>query len=269
MSKGKFEEEPKQKHSQKKHRKKVSPAAKAWEIIKSIFTWIILLAAVAMMIFTIISVNTFDRNDRALFGYKAFIVRSDSMSATDFSAGDLVLVKEVDPATLKPGDIIAFRSADPNSFGEVFTHKIRDYATDAQGNPGFITYGTTTGIDDQTPAPYTNVMGKYQFSIPKVGAFFTFLKTVPGYICCILLPFLLLIVLQGVNSIKLFRQYKEEQMAELEAKRKKEMDEMAAEREKLAAEREESQRMLEELQKLRSQYAESAARGQAPHDPSV
>ena len=35
--------------------------------------------------------------DRSLFGYKAFIVLSDSMKATDFDAGDLVLVKEVDP----------------------------------------------------------------------------------------------------------------------------------------------------------------------------
>ncbi len=40
--------------------------------------------------------NTFDRADRSLFGYKAFIVLSDSMSATDFSAGDLVLSKAND-----------------------------------------------------------------------------------------------------------------------------------------------------------------------------
>ena len=48
-----------------------------------------------------------DRNDRALFGYKMYIVRSDSMSATDFKAGDLILVRSVDPATLQEGDIIA------------------------------------------------------------------------------------------------------------------------------------------------------------------
>ena len=36
--------------------------------------------AVFMMIFTIVSVSTFDRADRNLFGYKAFIVLSDSMS---------------------------------------------------------------------------------------------------------------------------------------------------------------------------------------------
>lgn len=76
---------------------------KALHIVKSIFVWLVVILAVCMMIFTIVSVNTFDRTDRSLFGYKAFIVLSDSMSATDFSAGDLVLSKEVDPATLQAG----------------------------------------------------------------------------------------------------------------------------------------------------------------------
>ena len=63
---------------------------KAWHIIKAILLWLVVALAVCMMGFTIVSVNTFDRMDRSLFGYKAFIVLSDSMSATDFNAGDLI-----------------------------------------------------------------------------------------------------------------------------------------------------------------------------------
>ena len=74
---------------------------KTFEVIKTVLTWLIVLLAVCMMVFTIVSVTTFDRNDRALFGYKMYIVRSDSMSATDFKAGDLILVRSVDPATLQ------------------------------------------------------------------------------------------------------------------------------------------------------------------------
>ncbi len=252
--------------AKKKHAAPRSGGARAWEIIKTVFTWIIMLAAIAMMIFTIVSVSTFDRNDRDLFGYKAFIVRSDSMKATDFDAGDLVLLKEVDPATLQEGDIIAFRSADPNSFGETFTHKIRSLTTTDDGEPAFITYGTTTNVDDPYPVTYSQVQGKYQFALEGIGTFFTFLKTVPGYICCILFPFMILIVVQGVNSVKLFREYKAEQMAEIEAKRQKEMDEMAAEREKLAAERAESQKMLAELQRLQAQLSGNTVPGDTPAD---
>ena len=118
-----------------------------------------------MMIFTIISVTTFNRNDRHLFGYRAYVVTSDSMSKTDFDAGDLILVKEVDPATLKEGDIITYMSQNPESFGETITHKVRSLTTDANGNPGFITYGTTTDTDDATIVTYPYVLGRYEKEI--------------------------------------------------------------------------------------------------------
>ena len=41
---------------------------KTFEVIKTVLTWLIVLLAVCMMVFTIVSVTTFDRNDRALFG---------------------------------------------------------------------------------------------------------------------------------------------------------------------------------------------------------
>ncbi|MGN0492547.1 MAG: signal peptidase I [Acutalibacteraceae bacterium] len=221
---------------------------KALNVIKNIFVWLMVILAVCMMIFTIVSVNTFDRSDRSLFGYKAFIVLSDSMSKTDFSAGDLVLTKEVDPSTLKEGDIIAYSSQNAENYGETVTHKIRKLTTDANGEAGFITYGTTTDTDDELVVTYPYVLGKYKTHIPKIGSFFMFLKTTPGYIVCILIPFLLLILIQGLNCIRLFRRYKQEQM-----------DEMKEEREKLEAERAESQKMMAELLELKSQLASQQA----------
>ncbi len=218
---------------------------KALKIIRTIFTWLMVVLAVGMMIFTIVSVLTFDRADRNLFGYKAFIVLSDSMSKTDFDAGDLVLVKEVDCATLREGDIIAYTSQNDANYGETVTHKIRRRTTDANGNPGFVTYGTTTDTDDETVVTYPYVLGKYQSRIPKVGKFFQFLKTTPGYIVCILIPFLLLILLEGIRCIRLFRKYKEEQQTELQA-----------ERDKIEAERAEAQRMMQELQQLKAQMGQ-------------
>lgn len=37
---------------------------KTFEVIKTVLTWLIVLLAVCMMVFTIVSVTTFDRNDR-------------------------------------------------------------------------------------------------------------------------------------------------------------------------------------------------------------
>ena len=210
--------------------------------IKDIITWLFVFISMGMMVFTIISVNTFDKADRNLFGYKAFIVLSDSMSESDINAGDLILIKETDPSTLKEGDIISYTSTSSQNYGETITHKIRSLTTDENGNPGFITYGTTTDTDDEKVVTYENIVGKYEKCIPKVGKFFNFLKTTPGYFCCIFIPFMVLILMQAIDSINLFRKYKEEQKAELQAQR----DEI--EREKA-----ESKRMIEELMKLKEE----------------
>lgn len=215
---------------------------KALSIIKTTLVWLVVALAVFMTIFTVVSVTTFNRNDRDLFGYKAYIVNTDSMSKTDFGAGDLIFVKEVDPSTLKQGDIITYMSQNTDNFGETITHKIRKLTTDAEGNPGFITYGTTTDTDDAAIVTYPYILGKYETHIAKVGTFFNFLKTTQGYFVCIFVPFMLLIVYQGINFFRLFRRYKKEQM-----------EEMQAERDKIAAERAENAKMLEELQALKAQ----------------
>ena len=226
---------------------------KVLKALRVVVTWLLVIAAAGMMIFTVVSVSTFDRADRNLFGYKAFIVLSDSMSKTDFSAGDLVLVKEVDASTLKEGDIIAYTSQNTSNYGETVTHKIRKLTTDANGEPGFVTYGTTTDTDDETIVTYSYVLGKYATHIPKVGTFFQFLKTTPGYIVCILVPFLLLILIEGVRCIRLFHKYKAEQQAELQA-----------ERDQIEAERAENQKMMQELLAMKAHMAGQTEQPEQP-----
>ena len=211
------------------------------------------------MIFTVVSVTTFNRNDRALFGYKMFIVNSDSMAATDFDAGDLILVKEVDPSTLAVDDIITYMSQNSDSFGEAITHKIRKLTTDAEGNPGFITYGTTTNTDDEAIVTYPYILGKYQSNIPGLGTFFNFLKTTPGYFVCIFTPFMLIIIYEGVKFFTLFRRYRKEQMEEIQA-----------EKDKIEEDRAANAKMLEELQALKAQLEgnQSVATVSEPTEPT-
>lgn len=224
-------------------------------IAKRVFVGLVVALAVAMMIFTVISVTTFNKNDRSLFGYKMYIVNTDSMSATDFDAGALIFVKDVKPETLKEGDIITFLSQDPDSFGKTVTHKIRCLTTDAEGNPGFVTYGTTTNTDDRAIVTYTYILGKYQSHIPHLGTFFNFLKTTQGYFICIFTPFMLIILYEAVKFFALFRKYKKEQM-----------NEMQVELSKIEAEREANAKLLEELQALKAQL--EAGRAAPAEEPA-
>ena len=219
---------------------------KKWPtIVRRVLLILIVALAVGMVVFTIFSVTVFDQNDRGIFGFKFFVVQTDSMAATDFKAGDVVISKEVDPETLKPGDIITFISRDGSSYGETITHKIRRLTTDAEGRPAFVTYGTTTNSDDRSPVSYQYIIGKYVGRIPGIGDFFAFIKTPPGYMICIFVPFILLIMYHGFNVIRMFRRYRREQKEEMET-----------ERQQLEDERTETMRMLEELRKLQAKLGE-------------
>ena len=96
--------------------------------------------------------------------------------------------------------------------------------------------------------------------VPFAGPLFRFLKEPIGYVVCILIPFLLLILSQGINFVRLFRQYKKEQMAEMEAERSR------IEEERLAAQKElaEAQKMMSELMAMKEMLAKQAAEQSAP-----
>lgn len=226
---------------------------KALAIAGRVLTVLLLVFAVFVMVFTVISVNTVGKADADFLGFKPNIVLSDSMQDT-FAVGDLEISKKVDPATLAAGDIITFRSIDPANYGSVVTHKIREVTT-YEGGLAFVTYGTTTGVDDAHPVPADRVLGKYVFRLPKMGYFFEFLKTPAGYVTLILLPFLVLIGLQAVRFVRLARQYRAEQR-----------EAAAAQQAQLEEEQRKNQEMREELDRLRAQLSGEApdSRAEAP-----
>lgn len=236
---------------------------KITSISLKIFTWLLVAFTIFMMIFTIVTVTTVNRNDRSIFGVKFYIVQSDSMSKSElnadldvhFNAGDIIIVKNVeDHRRLQEGDIITFMSTNSVSYGETVTHMIREVKKDAKGAiTGYVTYGTNTGVNDEALVEPYYVLGKYSGKLPGVGNFFAFVKSTPGYIICILIPFLLLILYNGVNVIRLFREYKREQM-----------DAMQAERDKIDAERAENKRMMQELLALKAQLEQKSSTPPAP-----
>ena len=243
-------------------------AKKILNIALKVVTWLLVAFTVFMMIFTVVTVTTVDRNDRSIFGVKFYIVQTDSMSLSEnnkdmdvhFNAGDIVIIKNVDdPRALQAGDVIAFMSTNSVSYGETVTHMIREVKRTDDGKLlGYVTYGTNTGTDDEALVEPEYVLGAYSGKLPGVGNFFAFVKSTPGYIVCILVPFLLLILYNGVNVIRLFRKYKREQM-----------EAMQAEKEKLEAERAENQRMMQELLALKAQLDQkNGGEGTPPAEPA-
>ena len=233
-------------------------AKKTLNIALKVVTWLLVAFTVFMMIFTFVTVSTVDRNDRSIFGRKFYIVLTDSMSESDknadmdvhFNAGDIVIIKDISNEgrlKLDSGDIIAFMSTNNDTYGKTITHMIRERVYDENGKlEGYRTFGTNTNTYDEAIVEPEYILGEYSGKLPGVGNFFQYVQSTPGYITCILVPFLLLILYNGMNIIRLFRKYRREQL-----------DAMQAERDKIDAERAENERMMQELLALKAQLTQN------------
>lgn len=169
---------------------------RVFHIFSQVLSWLLVAVTVVFMVFTILTVRT-QGADRSIFGVRMLVVLSNSMSATDFSAGDMIFIREVDPATLQVGDVISYISTAEDSYGSMITHKISSIQQEA-GRLSFVTYGTTTGYEDPIPAPSQNVQGKYIGRIPKLGLIIQALKNNPIYLVVLVFAILALYILSGV-----------------------------------------------------------------------
>ena len=219
---------------------------KVLNVVIDIFTYLMVvlaLFALAFTVFTVTSVN--DANNKSkpsLFGYKFYIVLSDSMSATHFSAGDLIVVKEVDVDSLQVGDIITFKSEFEGSKGEIVTHQIVEVVKKDGQSIKYRTKGSSNDNVDESLVGPEYIQGKYIFDIPKLGYFIEFMRTPTAYILFVAFPFTILIGHEIYKVIKIINTDKKEkrQLEKLE-------HEKLLEEERLK--NEQMQKEIEELKK--------------------
>lgn len=116
--------------------------------------------------------------------------------------GSVVVIKPVDPETLKIGDIICFQLSQPTSI----THRIINITDE-----GFITKGDANEDPDQWTVRKENVIGKVIFTIPFIGYLGYFVRTPTGFILLIVIPVSLIIIMEIRNIVKELRKQKQEQ----------------------------------------------------------
>lgn len=129
----------------------------------------------------------------SLLGYKLFHIITGSMEPT-IEVGGNVVVKEVDPVTLKVGDIITFRSRDAQIYGQANTHRIMEICRDESGELYFVTKGDANNREDILHVQASDLYGKVVFytnASKWFGLFFDFIHTKEGFITVIVFPLLL------------------------------------------------------------------------------
>lgn len=195
---------------------------KIWNVVSTVLVALMVLCAVFLL-------------GSRMIGYECYNVISPSMTPV-YDVGDLIYVKEVDPYTIQPGDVITFIVNEDLVIG---THRVVRVDTEKKC---FYTKGDANEIEDAEPVHFNNVIGVPQFSIPKLGYVSDFVQNPPGMYITVAVGIVLIFVVFLPDII---------------GKKKPEMSpEIAAAHNAIDAVNEENEKLKAELEKLRSEMAD-------------
>lgn len=143
----------------------------------------------------------------ANFGnYKLLAVQSGSMTPA-ISTGSMVVVKSFEDYA--KGDVITFkREKDKysSSLQNTTTHRIAEVQLTDQGIEYF-TKGDANNGRDNTPVTKDLVIGRVILSVPFLGYFIYFTKTLPGFILLVIIPATLIIFNELIFLLKTLLNY--------------------------------------------------------------
>lgn len=154
-------------------------------LLSRFLSWALYMTVIGIMIFAILA--NFLIIAQGLFS-PLNVVEGDSMSPT-IKSNDAVVVTSVDREKLKEGDVVVFR--DPEEPQQNIMHRIVGFE-EKQGSTYVETKGDGNPIVDPFIIPLDRIWGRVSYTLPKAGFFLNYLKTLPGFIFCVISPFVLL-----------------------------------------------------------------------------
>ena len=143
--------------------------------------------------------------------FDAYIIVTPSMVPT-INVQDAIIVGRKDPEDLKQGDIISFLATDSYYSGKVITHRVVGVEESMNGSLLFRTKGDHNNVADSSLVNEEDIYGKVIFRIPKLGYIRKFLSTYFGWILCIVIPFLYLILSEVVHVRKMISHSKDQKV---------------------------------------------------------
>ena len=153
------------------------------KIAKRIIDIIIIILLYNIILVFISCLNKID--DTSIFGYKAYIITTDSMKPS-INQGDVSIVRKTNEDNIKTGDVITFKQGD-----KVITHRITNIESQ-DGKKLYTTKGDNNNIEDDEKIEYSQIEGKNVLTIPKLGYIINVLENQIVFLFIILILLILL-----------------------------------------------------------------------------
>lgn len=179
------------------------------KIIRRVCDIILIILMYNIILVAISNINKTDTIN--LFGYKAYIIKSNSMEPS-IKSGDVVIVKKVPEENIKVGDIITFKQ---NT--EIITHRISKIEEE-NNIKKYITKGDNNNLEDSEKITYEGIKGKNIITIPYLGKIINMLEN--KIIFLVILLVILILCFYKIQKQEKIEIRREKKKIEDEKKRK-------------------------------------------------
>lgn len=171
--------------------------------VLSYVSLVLLLLVAGILLFYIISNQVArSKNKSPIVGLYTII--SPSMEPT-IKVYDVVLEFRVEEESdLEVGDIITFYSDIIDTGGYTVTHRIMDIK-EVNGTKYYVTKGDNNQSIDDGEITFDHIVGKVHYTFPGLGKVQFFLSSRIGWVCIILIPAVLIILMDLIKIKKLFK----------------------------------------------------------------
>jgi len=167
---------------------------------KIIFTLIIVML---YNVFLISKSSLSKEQAKDVFGYKAYIITTDSMKP-NINSGDVIIVTKVKEEKIKSGDIITFKTED-----DYISHRIIEIKQNEE-EIEYITKGDNNNVPDSYRVVYDDIEGCKIIRIPLLGNLILMLRNKIYIVILIIIILLIYLYTRKIEYKKKARREKKE-----------------------------------------------------------
>lgn len=169
--------------------------------IFNIFTTVLLILLIILVVLSFIARAS--GNSLSIFGVRVYRVASGSMEPT-LKKDDVIVISKTSFKDIKKGDIITYKANQGEMAGQPVTHRVVIPPENRNGTWILQTQGDAEGAPLDPEITESQVIGKYVFTLPLVGYFYSFFLTPYGLLTIVIV----IILLFGYEMISLIVSYK-------------------------------------------------------------
>ncbi|MBQ0010529.1 MAG: signal peptidase I, partial [Ruminococcus sp.] len=143
---------------------------------------IVLTATAVFLAVTLVFVLYAKITNKSILSRRILWVMTSSMETT-IPARSYILARDIDPADVRVGDVIAFYSSDPTLAGQLNTHRVVEIIGDHEA---FRTKGDANPLEDKYSVKPEDVLARYERNMPFLSILGRVYSSLLGFILILL-----------------------------------------------------------------------------------